>query len=51
MTQANYPEIKDLLELAEENGFQPRVLTSRPLESDDPRTYYALAFSKQQGVI
>lgn len=46
MTKANYPEINDLLAMAEEHDFSASVLSKRPSTPDDPRTYYALSFSR-----
>lgn len=46
MTKANYPEINELLDLAERAGFQARVLATQGPEGDDPRTYYALALAR-----
>lgn len=46
MTKANYPEINDLLAMAERHDFSASVLSTRPPTPDDPRTYYALSFSR-----
>ncbi len=48
MTKANYPEINDLLRLAERAGFRARILATQGPEGNDPRTYYALAFSRME---
>lgn len=45
MTKANYPELNDVIELAEHNGFEANVLARTDPSDGEPRTYYALAFS------
>lgn len=44
MTKANYPEINDVLAIAERQGLLARVLAKQLPKDDDPRTYYVLEF-------
>ena len=46
MTKANYPELNDVVTLAEAAGFAVEVLAEREPAGEDPRTYYALACTK-----
>ncbi len=46
MTKANYPELNDVIELAEHSGFGTTILAKQDPKDGDPRTYYALAFSR-----
>lgn len=46
MTKANYPELNDLLSFAEGLAFRPRILDRLPPKDGDPRTYYALEFTR-----
>ena len=47
MTKANYPEINDVLQMAEDRRLEVAVLAERPPESDDPRTYRVLEFRRR----
>ena len=44
MTKANYPEINDALQLAQNASFAVEILARAPMIGDDPRVYYALQF-------
>lgn len=48
MTKANYPEINDVLAMAEGAGLAPHVVAERPPHDGDPRTYYALVFTRHR---
>lgn len=46
MVKANYPELNDVVELADRHGFGATILAREDPAKGDPRTYYALAFSR-----
>ena len=41
MVMANYPELADMVKLAEEAGFEVTVAGERTMSNGDPRTFYA----------
>ncbi len=51
MTKANYPELNDTVELAEQAGFVTEVLARKNPADGDPRTYFVLAFSRRQSSV
>jgi release factor glutamine methyltransferase len=46
MAKANYPELNNVVELAEQAGLATTVLAKKEPTGDDIRTYYALAFGR-----
>lgn len=45
MTKANYPELNELVGLADKNGFSFEILDQKNAASEDPRIYYVLSFT------
>lgn len=46
MAKANYPELNDVIELAEQSGFSISVLAKKSMSNGDPRVYYTFALSR-----
>ncbi len=46
MSKANYPELNNTVELAEQAGFVTTVLARKDPTDGDPRTYFVLAFHR-----
>jgi hypothetical protein len=47
MVTANYPELADMVKLAEEAGFEVAVAGEKTMSNGDPRTFYAFLLTNK----
>ncbi|MDH3912386.1 MAG: hypothetical protein OEU09_13920, partial [Rhodospirillales bacterium] len=45
MVTANYPELAEIVKLAEEAGFEVAVAGEKAMSGGDPRTFYAFCLT------